>query len=121
MRLWLGSGDACHRSVVAASTEKRGAWQAVGFRLANRRPVPGAWAHAVSPCRRALPGLCRFVIFQLRPFIPDGRCSQGGVKLPTGGKGEQPKPASAFFTWTFPWEEGSADSVRFRGRRLKSG
>jgi hypothetical protein len=23
-----------------------------------------------------------------RPFIPNGRCSQGGVKVPTGGKGE---------------------------------
>lgn len=23
-----------------------------------------------------------------RPLIPGGRCSQGGVKLPTGGKGE---------------------------------
>jgi hypothetical protein len=22
-----------------------------------------------------------------RPFIPGGRCSQGGVKVPTGGKG----------------------------------
>jgi hypothetical protein len=36
-----------------------------------------------------------------------GRCSQGGVKLPTGGKGFEPKPASAFFLM----EEGSADSV----------
>src|SRR5579871_2397662 len=25
-----------------------------------------------------------------------GRCSQGGVKVPTGGKGDEPKPASAF-------------------------
>src|SRR6185312_5251387 len=38
-----------------------------------------------------------------RPLIPNGRCSQGGVKFPTGGKGlnslnqERPKPASAFF------------------------
>ena len=24
-----------------------------------------------------------------RPLIPGGRCSQGGVKLPTGGKGEE--------------------------------
>jgi hypothetical protein len=23
----------------------------------------------------------------LRPLIPGGRCSQGGVKVPTGGKG----------------------------------
>ena len=25
-----------------------------------------------------------------------GRCSQGGVEVPTGGKGGEPKPASAF-------------------------
>jgi len=25
----------------------------------------------------------------VRPFIPDGRCSQGGVKVPTGGKGRK--------------------------------
>jgi len=25
-----------------------------------------------------------------------GKCSQGGVKLPTGGKGDEAKPASAF-------------------------
>src|SRR3954453_7318042 len=29
------------------------------------------------------------VIFPVRPFIPDGRCSQGGVKVPTGGKGRK--------------------------------
>jgi len=30
----------------------------------------------------------RLAIFGVRPSIPDGRCSQGGVKFPTGGKGE---------------------------------
>ena len=29
-----------------------------------------------------------FAILDFRPLIPGGRCSQGGVKLPTGGKGE---------------------------------
>ena len=29
------------------------------------------------------------VIIVIRPLIPGGRCSQGGVKLPTGGKGGQ--------------------------------
>src|SRR6185436_5651403 len=29
------------------------------------------------------------VIFPVRPFIPGGRCSQGGVKVPTGGKGRK--------------------------------
>jgi len=29
-----------------------------------------------------------FAILLFRPLIPGGRCSQGGVKLPTGGKGE---------------------------------
>jgi hypothetical protein len=34
----------------------------------------------------------------IRPLNPGGRCSQGGVKVPTGGKkAKQPKPASAFF------------------------
>jgi hypothetical protein len=28
------------------------------------------------------------VIFGLRSSIPGGRCSQGGVKIPTGGKGD---------------------------------
>jgi len=44
-------------------------------------------------------GTCRFRVPQAlagpgarsivpaRPFIPGGRCSQGGVKVPTGGKG----------------------------------
>ena len=30
----------------------------------------------------------RFVIFPGRSSIPGGRCSQGGVKIPTGGKGD---------------------------------
>src|SRR5216684_3089897 len=29
-----------------------------------------------------------FAIVPFGPFIPGGRCSQGGVKIPTGGKGE---------------------------------
>lgn len=28
------------------------------------------------------------VIFRVRSSIPGGRCSQGGVKIPTGGKGD---------------------------------
>jgi hypothetical protein len=28
------------------------------------------------------------VIFRVRSSIPGGRCSQGGVKVPTGGKGD---------------------------------
>jgi hypothetical protein len=52
---------------------------------------------------KPLPGGRRFAIVAIRPFIPNGRCSQGGAKFPTGGKGlqfsleERPKPASAFF------------------------
>jgi hypothetical protein len=43
--------------------------------------------------------------------------SRGGVKVPTGGNGERsPKPASARRE-----SAGSADSVRFRSRRLQSG
>ena len=48
-----------------------------------------AWDHAVSPCGTRLLRPPDGVIFPLRPFIPDGRCSQGGVKLPTGGKGRK--------------------------------
>ena len=43
--------------------------------------------------------------------------SRGGVKVPTGGNGERSsKPASARRAIG-----GSADSVRFRSRRLQSG
>jgi hypothetical protein len=38
---------------------------------------------------KALLAQFRFAIVHLRPLIPGGRCSQGGVKLPTGGKGGQ--------------------------------
>jgi hypothetical protein len=54
-----------------------------------RRSVPFAWGHAVSPRQRCLPGCRRLVIFTLRSSIPGGRCSQGGVKVPTGGKGAE--------------------------------
>jgi len=30
-----------------------------------------------------------FALIPFRPLIPGGRCSQGGVKVPTGGKGEK--------------------------------
>jgi hypothetical protein len=49
------------------------------------------------PMMKALLAQFRFAIIHVRPLIPGGRCSQGGVKLPTGGKGGQSlKPASAF-------------------------
>ena len=53
--------------------------------------------HGQGACWRRRP----FGIVPVRPLIPGGRCSQGGVKVPTGGKGEKPKPASAFFLWKF--------------------
>src|SRR5258706_16100657 len=47
-----------------------------------------AWGHADSPWPRCLLAPPPFVIVPVRPLIPGGRCSQGGVKVPTGGKGE---------------------------------
>jgi hypothetical protein len=42
---------------------------------------------------KALLAQFQFAIIPVRPLIPGGRCSQGGVKLPTGGKGGQgPSP-----------------------------
>jgi hypothetical protein len=46
---------------------------------------------------KALAGLAVIRHIHARSSIPGGRCSQGGVKIPTGGKGEKPKPASAFW------------------------
>ena len=37
---------------------------------------------------RALLARPPFAIIRIRPLIPGGRCSQGGVKVPTGGKGD---------------------------------
>src|ERR1700722_19204348 len=37
---------------------------------------------------RTLLGCRRHAIILNRPSIPGGRCSQGGVKIPTGGKGD---------------------------------
>src|SRR5439155_12005075 len=82
------------------------------------RPVAAAWGLAVSPCLRCLPLSRRFVIFPGRSSIPGGRCSQGGVEIPTGGKGDV---AGARERLLLSREEGSADSVRFRSRRLQSG
>jgi hypothetical protein len=79
--------------------------------MADMRRLSEASLDGFLPVRR------RFGIIRRRPLMSGGRCSQGGVKLPTGGKGFEPKPASAFLFAG----EGSADSVRFRSRRLKSG
>jgi hypothetical protein len=38
---------------------------------------------------------------------PGGRCSQGGVKVPTGGKGDEAQARERLLRF----EEGSADSV----------
>ena len=57
----------------------------------------GAWDHAVFPCGTRLLRPRTGVIFPFRPFIPDGRCSQGGVKVPTGGKGGQAQARERLF------------------------
>ena len=51
-------------------------------------PVREAWGHADSRCQRCLRACQRLGIFAVRSSIPDGRCSQGGAKIPTGGKGD---------------------------------
>jgi hypothetical protein len=88
---------------------------AVGAGSAWLRLLIWAWGHALSRWGSFLLAEPAFAILDVRPLIPGGRCSQGGVKLPTGGKGEKPKPASAFFFRKFLpeflEEEGSADSV----------
>jgi hypothetical protein len=40
------------------------------------------------PDSEGLVGTAAIGHISFRPFIPDGRCSQGGVKIPTGGKGD---------------------------------
>ena len=67
------------------------------------------------PGRKALADAAAFGHIHVRSLIPGGRCSQGGVKIPTGGKGDV---AQARERLLFSREEGSADSVRFRSRRL---
>jgi hypothetical protein len=39
------------------------------------------------PMARALLAQPPLAIIHFRSLIPGGRCSQGGVKVPTGGKG----------------------------------
>src|SRR5215470_13451501 len=41
------------------------------------------------PIGNALAAAARRRHISFRPFIPNGRCSQGGVKVPTGGKGRK--------------------------------
>ncbi|MGY3511749.1 hypothetical protein ACVIQY_004724 [Bradyrhizobium sp. USDA 3051] len=48
-----------------------------------------AWDHAVFPMRNPLAAAPNRRHIPVRPFIPGGRCSQGGVKVPTGGKGRK--------------------------------
>jgi hypothetical protein len=44
-----------------------------------------------------------FAIIPFRPLIPGGRCSQGGVKVPTGGKGGQGlSPRAPSSPWAIP-------------------
>jgi len=70
------------------------------------------------PPRKALADTPAFGHIWGRSSIPGGRCSQGGVKIPTGGKGDVAQARERLLSSR---EEGSADSVRFRSRRLQSG
>ena len=49
------------------------------------------------PMARALLAQPPLAIIHFRSLIPGGQCSQGGVKVPTGGKGGQdPSPRAPF-------------------------
>src|SRR5260370_15698533 len=69
---------------------------------------PGISALAAVPAVRHNPST---------PLIPGCRCSQGGVQVPTGGKGDVAQARERLLPLESPWEKGSADSVRFRSRR----
>jgi len=43
------------------------------------------------------------VIIPVRLPIPGSRCSQGGVKVPTGGKGEAAQARERLFPLESPW------------------
>ena len=45
------------------------------------------------------------VIIPVRPFIPGGRCSQGGVKVPTGGKGRRAQARERLLPGSLLWKE----------------
>ena len=83
-----------------------------------RAPCSGGMGTCLFPMPKVLADAPALVILFSRSSIPGGRCSQGGVKIPTGGKGDV---AQARERLLLSREEGSADSVRFRSRRLQSG
>src|SRR5262249_38772133 len=89
------------------------------------RPLP-AWGHAGSHAKAACPvaGVSSLFLpgrsFRTADVLRAGRNSPPAVKGRSSLK-ERPKPASAFFARALLEEEGSADSVQFRSRRLKSG
>jgi hypothetical protein len=60
------------------------------------------------PMARALLAQPPLAIIHFRSLIPGGQCSQGGVKVPTGGKGDVAQARERLF---LSREEGSADSV----------
>jgi hypothetical protein len=63
---------------------------------------------------KALPGWRRLVIISDRLSIPGNRCSQGGVKIPTGGKGDEAQARERLLAWKFLRKVPS----KFPGRRV---
>jgi hypothetical protein len=55
-----------------------------------------------------------FGIVAVRPIIPGGRCSQGGVKLPTGGKGGQAQARERLLLM-----ESLLESVGKKGQQIR--
>ena len=59
--------------------------------LISRKQIAQIRSGDIGTCRipmmKVLAGVSAIRHSSLRPLIPGGRCSQGGVKVPTGGKG----------------------------------
>ena len=95
--------------------------------VAPGRNVRAAWDHADSRWPGGVKPLARLPTFghNSRQVWPSrsNRCSQGGAKFPTGGKGSSVQARERLLSQgnSFTREEGSADSVQFRSRRSKSG
>jgi hypothetical protein len=60
-----------------------------------------------------------FAILDLRLLIPGGRCSQGGVKLPTGGKGEKAQARERLLLPAISPEISRGDSLEKKGQQIR--
>ena len=77
----------------------------------RRCPVPLSWGSCRFPVLKVLAVPAGFGHIWGRSSIPGGRCSQGGVKIPTGGKGDVAQARERLLRMQIACDEGSADSV----------